>query len=282
MAQLNNISQRGPSLTAPKTVGAVVRQARDAFRRYRQDTTAAKQQQQQQQQDASPQQPSVQSLQGGTRLTLQLPLPVASMAPPGVQLMDQSFTLFDEGDWPGGIVQRFRALRPLVEGVLEGYDPQFLGMLESPADGVGCWALPDTTLAGIGTNATFASFAKLCEGGYGSRPLAAGHSVVAINPDWTGPADIGQFWERKLKQSAEELLAPEQWQVLYSCRMLRTSRGKAFGLLVGSYGLGWHLWRAGSEESSSVQAGNCLLWSADKPEQSRVIETLNKAAAAAA
>lgn len=51
---------------------------------------------------------------------------------------------------------------------------------------------------------------------------------------------------RKLKQSAEELLAPEQWQVLYSCRMLRTSRGKAFGLLVGSYGLGWHLWRAGS------------------------------------
>jgi hypothetical protein len=49
------------------------------------------------------------------------------------------------------------------------YDPQFLGMLESPADGLGCWALPDTTLAGIGTNATFASFAKLCEGGYGSR-----------------------------------------------------------------------------------------------------------------
>jgi hypothetical protein len=38
----------------------------------------------------------------------------------GVQLMDQSFMLFDEGDWPGGIVQRFRALRPLVEGVLEG------------------------------------------------------------------------------------------------------------------------------------------------------------------
>jgi hypothetical protein len=51
---------------------------------------------------------------------------------------------------------------------------------------------------------------------------------------------------RKLKQSAEQLLAPEQWQVLYSCRMLRTSRGKAFGLLVGSYGLGWHLWPAAS------------------------------------
>jgi hypothetical protein len=42
-------------------------------------------------------------------------------------------------------------------------------MLESPADAFGCWSLPDTTLAGIGTNATFASFAKLCEGGYGGR-----------------------------------------------------------------------------------------------------------------
>eukprot|EP00882_Tetradesmus_deserticola_P020173 GHRQ01021744.1.p2 GENE.GHRQ01021744.1~~GHRQ01021744.1.p2 ORF type:complete len:173 (+),score=75.43 GHRQ01021744.1:430-948(+) len=162
------------------------------------------------------------------------------------------------------------------------YDPQFLGMLESPADGFGCWALPDTTLAGIGTNATFASFAKLCEGGYGSRPLEAGHSMVAVNPDWTDAADIGQFWERKLKQSAEQLLAPEQWQVLYSCRMLHTSRGRAFGLLVGSYGLGWHLWRAASEDSSSVAADSCLLWSPHQPEQSLVVETLNKAAAAAA
>jgi hypothetical protein len=52
-------------------------------------------------------------------------------------------------------------------------------MLESPADGFGCWALPDTTLAGIGTNATFASFAKLCEGGYGSRCVT---SMDWINP----------------------------------------------------------------------------------------------------
>jgi hypothetical protein len=37
-----------------------------------------------------------------------------------------------------------------------------------------------------------------------------------------------------------------------------------------------------AEDSNSVRAGSCLLWSPDKPEQSRVIETLNKAAAAAA
>lgn len=77
------------------------------------------------------------------------------------------------------------------------YDPQFLGMLEDPADGMGCWSLgSDTTIVGLVTNATFANFAKLCQGGYGSRPLQAGHTLVAVNPDWTGPEDIGQFWER--------------------------------------------------------------------------------------
>lgn len=77
------------------------------------------------------------------------------------------------------------------------YDPQFLGMLENPADGMGCWSVgSDTTLVGLVTNATFSNFAKLCKGGYGSRPLQQGHTLVAINPDWTGPSDIGQFWDR--------------------------------------------------------------------------------------
>jgi hypothetical protein len=68
---------------------------------------------------------------------------------------------------------------------------------------------------------------------------------LKYRPAMTSPA-LRLVLRRKLKQSAEQLLAPEQWQVLYSCRMLRTSRGKAFGLLVGSYGLGWHLWPAAS------------------------------------
>jgi hypothetical protein len=70
-------------------------------------------------------------------------------------------------------------------------------MLEDPADGMGCWSIgSDTTVVGLVTNATFANFAKLCQGGYGSRPLQAGHTLVAVNPDWTGPQDIGQFWDR--------------------------------------------------------------------------------------
>jgi hypothetical protein len=61
-------------------------------RRYRQDTAAAKQQQQ----DATPlpEPPSVQSPQSGTRMTLQLPLPVASMAPPGALIAEHFRTAF--------------------------------------------------------------------------------------------------------------------------------------------------------------------------------------------
>jgi hypothetical protein len=68
---------------------------------------------------------------------------------------------------------------------------------------MGCWSIgTDTTVVGLVTNATFSNFAKLCQGGYGSRPLQAGHTLVAVNPDWTGPQDIGQFWDRWVLQTA--------------------------------------------------------------------------------
>lgn len=212
-------------------------------------------------------------------MKLQLPLPVASAAPQGTSLMEQPFSVLDEGDWPGGIVQRFRALRPLIDATLDGYDPQFLGMLEDPADGMGCWSIgSDTTVVGLITNATFANFAKLCQGGYGSRPLQAGHTLVAVNPDWTRPEGIGQFWDRKLKAAAEDVLS-SPWDVLYSCQMVRTSRGKGYGLLVGSYGLGWHLWSADEDTSSSVR-DPCILWSLTRPEQADLVAAVNEAAAA--
>lgn len=56
---------------------------------------------------------------------------------------------------------------------------------------------------------------------------------------------------RKLKAAAEDVLS-SPWDTLYSCQILRTSRGKGFGLLVCSYGLGWHLWSA--DEGGSIPA----------------------------
>lgn len=58
---------------------------------------------------------------------------------------------------------------------------------------------------------------------------------------------------RNLKAAAEDVLSTP-WDVLYSCQILRTSRGKGFGLLVCSYGLGWHLWPADEGE----QKGRCV------------------------
>lgn len=60
---------------------------------------------------------------------------------------------------------------------------------------------------------------------------------------------------RKLKAAAEDVLS-SPWDTLYSCRIVRTSRGKGFGLLVGSYGLGWHLWPA-SEGGSRCSVRDC-------------------------
>lgn len=127
------------------------------------------------------------------RLTVQLPVP----SPSGRE--DDFVRPFDEGEWPGGIQQRFRALRPLIERMLEGYSAEFVGMLESPADGIGVWAAMEgtsTVVANV-SNATFSPFARLCAGEFGSRVLDPGHLLVAVNPSWTTSADIGQLWQRQ-------------------------------------------------------------------------------------
>ena len=51
-------------------------------------------------------------------LTVRLPLPSPAR-------QDDSLQNDDDTDWPGGIQQRFRRLRPLVEDqLLSGYDPE--------------------------------------------------------------------------------------------------------------------------------------------------------------
>lgn len=70
-------------------------------------------------------------------------------------------------------------------------------MLESDYDGCGCWSLPPgATVIGPVYNTTFTSLLKLSEGGYGGRTLQDGHTIIAVNSEWTAGKDIGQFWER--------------------------------------------------------------------------------------
>lgn len=65
----------------------------------------------------------------------------------------------------------------------------------------GVWATDDTTVVANVNTATFAPFAKLCNGGFGSKPLQREHTILAVNPGWGNSADgVGQFWERQLRQ----------------------------------------------------------------------------------
>jgi len=212
-----------------------------------------------------------------SRLTIELPLPVrrglrAFIRTQGEDDTDEEdlIRLLDESDWPGGLAQRFRVVRPLVERVLDGYDAQFLGLLEDPADGLGVWGAGDTTAAAIVTNPTFPSFIKLVTGGYGSRVTEPGHTLIAVNPLWTTPEDVGQRWERDLKAQAAEVMAG--WQPLYCCKVLRTPSG-ATGLLHYAFPQEWQLYATPAEDANEV--GPLLLRSQQQPEQSAIINLLN-------
>jgi hypothetical protein len=88
-----------------------------------------------------------------------------------------------------------------------------------------------------------------------------------------------QFWDRRLKQRARELIDDAEWQTLYSCQLLRTSRGKQHGLLVAAWGAGQQLYAAAGDDSGS--AGDLLLSSPQPIPRAQALERLNAHAAAA-
>ncbi|GLC66842.1 hypothetical protein PLESTF_000482000 [Pleodorina starrii] len=213
---------------------------------------------------------------GPRRLIVELPLPSQRVgflgrgAPQPDLLM-----LLDEGDYPGGEVQRFRVLRKLVEALLEGYDAEFLGFLEDGADGVGLWSCGrDMTLIANVTNATVPSLVKLFDGGYGSRVTRPGHSVVAVNPQWTDAGSVGQPWQWRLRQRAAEVLDESRWTTLYSARMLRGSRG-ANGLLTRAWPHRWALYPAATPDARHL--GECLLATPARPPADVILARLNEA-----
>lgn len=82
-----------------------------------------------------------------------------------------------------------------------------------------------------GTSASrLTGFARVCQGGFGKRVLEPGHTILAVNCSWTKASDIGQLWERELKERARFLLEETTWEDVYVCLPFRTPRG-ALGLL---------------------------------------------------
>ncbi|MEW5302220.1 MAG: hypothetical protein WDW36_005023 [Sanguina aurantia] len=229
----------------------------------------------------------------GTRsvhLTMELPLPVEARDDEagrvtGKAVAGQSQAALvpdpdlirnsDEGDFPGGVVQRFRTMRPVVERVLDGYGSTFQGLLESDYDGCGCWSLPDATVIGPVYNTTFTSLIKLTEGGYGNRTLQDGHTIIAVNSEWTSGQDIGQFWERDLKQKADGLINDGGgWRSLYTCKMVRSSRGVR-GMLFHAYPFRWRLYPSATDDASELAP--CVLSSQERPTSAAILDALNTA-----
>ncbi|GLI59331.1 hypothetical protein VaNZ11_001188 [Volvox africanus] len=219
---------------------------------------------------------SMASAMGPHRLIIELPLPsqrVGFLGRGGAQ--SDLVMLLDEGDYPGGEQQRFRALRKLVDALLEGYDAEFLGCLEDGADGVGLWSCgSDMTLIANVTNATVPSLVKLFDGGYGSRVTYPGHTIVAVNPQWTDAGSVGQPWQWRLRQRAAEVLDENLWSTLYSAKVLRGSRG-ANGLLHRAWPHRWALYPAATPDARYL--GDCLLATPSRPSAGLILGKLNEA-----
>ena len=216
-------------IAPPSTCAQAVQQARQSLRLAREDT--------QYEEDTSTRTPR--------RITIELPIPTPGrddVIPP-----DRNY------DWPGGMRQRFRYLRPLVDDLLEGYDAKFLGMLESESDGIGVWSSDrgQFTLVTLVSDVTFASFARLCRGEAVSRVLDPNHAIVVVNPGWTTWTNVGNFWERGLKDEAKRLIDDTDWLCVYSLRAVQTNRG-VHGLLRRQHPGLWELFPAEEDPDGGI------------------------------
>lgn len=84
------------------------------------------------------------------------------------------------------------------------YEPEFVGMVPDPRDAVGVWTTKVSDLGmSVIVNAntlTLESLIELCEGKYGPGPTRPDHCIVAVNCTWGTSDDVGQFWERCVRQ----------------------------------------------------------------------------------
>ena len=108
---------------------------------------------------------------------------------------------------------------------------------------------------------------ELRGGAGGARGAGRGCvDVLGGEPGWDERSEL--FWRpsrpwrprrgrahRDLKERARALLVEGGWAPLFSARMVRTSRGRAYGCLVGSWGEPWRLYAADAGGRSRLQLG---------------------------
>eukprot|EP00854_Cymbomonas_tetramitiformis_P004821 gene4821-5889_t len=163
-----------------------------------------------------------------SRITVTMPVP----RPGGAA--EEPLVLMDDVNFPGGIRQVFRELRPSVEALLEGRKLEFCGMLEAEADGLGVFkADPDLCAVTLVGDINVAPFLRLLKGEFGSSPLTG--IVIAVNPWWTQSSAIGNPWQTGLRRDAARLLDDGGWKPLYYLEAVSSKSDMVEGSLLFCY-----------------------------------------------
>ena len=192
------------------------------------------------------------------RVRVELPLPLADL--------DSDALAFaglhgQASDWSGGIDQRFRVTKGLIDAfVLDGYENEYLGLLDRDADGMGVWKIGgsnsggahDATLVTHPSDTTAGFFLKLLDGAYGARVAECDHLINVVNAFWSGSGErVGQPWEFALRRRAREVLSvkPDEktgrnnWEKVYCARRCRSAAGVE-GTLRRAWPGSWRLFDA--------------------------------------
>lgn len=215
------------------------------------------------------------------RVRVELPLPLADL--------DSDALAFaglhgQASDWSGGIDQRFRVTKGLIDAfVLDGYENEYLGLLDRDADGMGVWKIGgsitggahDATLVTHPSDTTAGFFLKLLDGEYGARVAENDHLIIVVNAFWSGSGEkVGQPWEFALRRRAREVLSVkaengttnQNWEKVYCARRCRSAAGVE-GTLIRAWPGSWRLFDA--------EGVRVVLEASTEPSNRAIAEALN-------
>ena len=211
------------------------------------------------------------------RVRVELPLPPADVRTDEMRYLGLHG---QAADWSGGMQQRLRVTKAYVEeNMLDGYDWEYLGLLDRDADGMAVWTCGENmTVVTHPSDTTMRFFLDLADGVYGERVKKDDHVLVVVNAFWSGNGEkVGQPWELGLKKRAVAALAPEtgDWEKVYVARRVRSAAG-AEGTLRRAWPGRWQLF-----DSEGVALIGEWTPREGEPSNREIAETLNEAAGAA-
>jgi len=175
------------------------------------------------------------------RVRVELPLPPADIRTDEMRYLGLHG---QAADWSGGMQQRLRVTRTYVEeNMLDGYQWEYLGLLDRDADGMAVWTCGENmTVVTHPSDVTMKFFLDLVDGQYGERVARDDHVLVVVNAFWTGAGEkVGQPWEFGLKARAKEVLAPAtgDWEKAYVARRVRSAAGTEGTFILVIFGYFW-------------------------------------------